>query len=146
MLWFLTFHIIALTFWCASQLYLPALIVNSSGKHKALEVPEHWESTARFVFTYVSNPAALATIITGTGVFLLNQTVEPWLFIKLHLVVLLVVVHALTGAVVLRSDKVREAPILLWCLLLAGAFFICMAAILWIVLAKPSEGLVMVLL
>lgn len=138
MLWFLTLHIIALAFWCAAQLYLPALMASGDGKKRMLEAPEHWESTARFVFTYISNPAALVTIIAGTGVFLINRTVEPWLFVKLHLVVALVAVHAVTGFVVLRSHKEPEKPVLLWCSALAALFFLCMTAILWIVLAKPD--------
>lgn len=139
MLWFLMLHIMALVVWCASLLYLPALI---AGIHTArIEIVEPYSkygSVARFVFTHIATPAALIAIISGTIVFLLNRTIEVWLIVKLTLVTGLVVGHTLAGLLLLHTQDRNSKPIRRWCLILSGALCVLMAAIIWVVLAKPA--------
>jgi len=138
MLWFLMLHIIALVIWCASLLYLPALIAGMHNRQIAiLETAHQYRPVARFVFTHISTPAALVAIMAGTLVFLVNRTIEVWLIAKLTLVTGLVVGHALAGLLLLHTQDRSTKPIKRWCWMLSLALCVLMLAIIWVVLAKP---------
>ena len=138
MLWFLVIHIAAVLFWCASLLYLPALIASTSaGRTQIDSTPRRHDSTARFVFTHIATPAALLAIVAGSVVFLLNRTTDGWLIAKLTLVSGLVIAHSLIGLLVMRAEEEEGKPVLPWCWVLAVSVCILTIAILWIVLAKP---------
>ena len=139
MLWILVLHISALLVWCAALLYLPALIAGIHTRQIEISEPYHqYGSVARFVFTHIATPAALLAIASGTLVFLLNRTVEAWLFIKLTLVVGLVVGHTLAGLLLLHTQDRSSRPVRRWCWCLSSALCALMVAILWVVLAKPA--------
>lgn len=142
MLWFLVLHIIALLFWCAALLYLPALIAaNTRQKLDIRELRYEHNAVARYVFTRIATPAALAAIIAGTVVFLLNRTVAVWLIAKLTLVTALVICHMMTGLLILRAEHLQEARVHLWCRVLGWSLCVLMTVIIWLVLAKPTgEG------
>lgn len=142
MLWFLLIHIAAMLFWCASVLYIPAVIVLHHGRDKAMTAPGERGSIARFIFTNIASPAALLAIAAGTAVFLIDYTVEPWLVAKLTLVTALVVVHALMGLFLLKVDEDPGRPVLVQCWLFALAFIVLMIGIITIVLAKPEWGVI----
>ncbi len=144
--WMLLLHISALLVWSATLLYLPLLATRTLTRSPQLEVERcGFASLERLVFTHLATPAALLTILAGTLVFLLNRTVDGWLIIKLTLVTGLVVCHTLTGWLVLRveaatggSDTSRLLP---WCgPVLALISAILMGGIVWLVLAKPTQG------
>lgn len=148
MIWILALHIAMLLCWCASLLYLLSLVAGACPSCNAApaggglpDLPliyRHQDSLARFIFTAITTPAALAAIITGTTVFLVNQTTNPWLILKMSLVAVLVAGHALTGGLVLRLEAghgVRMRAIALIC-----AVATLMLLIVWIVLAKPDTG------
>ena len=140
--WLLVLHIMAMLLWAGALLYLPALIVATDADRHALVVPERRQSSlARVVFTGVATPSAVAAIIAGTLVFLVDRNVEPWLLVKLTLVTLLVMCHALAGLLVLRAERVGASGLRLPCVVLAGASCVLMAGIFWIVLAKPPAEL-----
>lgn len=139
MIWFLTLHIITLIFWCASLLYLPALISGIHSRSTAISEPKHkYGSVARFVFTTVATPAALLAIMSGTVVFMLNRTVEVWLIGKLTLVTALAVAHTLAGLLLLHTQDRSQKPIAGWCRVLNVALWCLMTGIVWTVLAKPA--------
>lgn len=139
MIWFLSLHIIALLFWCASLLYLPALIAGTHTRQIAINEPAHrYGSVARFLFTYISTPAALLAIMAGTVVFLLNQTIDVWLIIKLTLVTFLVIGHTLAGLLLLHTQNRNQKPIRQWCAILSVVLCLIMIAIVCVVLAKPA--------
>jgi protoporphyrinogen IX oxidase len=142
MIWILALHIVMLLCWCASLLYLLSLIAGAcpsrSGQGELPALYRHRDSLARFVFTAVATPAALLAIISGTAVFLVYQTIEPWLIVKMTLVAVLVAGHALAGQLVLRLEAdsvVRNRAIIL-----AFGLSLLMLAIVWLVLAKPDGG------
>lgn len=138
MLWILVLHISALLFWCAALLYLPALIAGMHTRQIEIAEPYHqYGSIARFVFTHIATPAALLAIITGTLVFMLNRTVEVWLILKLTLVAVLVVGHALVGLLLLHTQEHSHKPVRRWCWCLSAGLCVVITAILWLVLAKP---------
>lgn len=69
--------------------------------------------------------------------FVVDHTVTVWLIAKLTLVVGLVFVHTLLGMLVLRLEAANGKPLRIWCLVLGLCASALMAAIIWIVLAKP---------
>lgn len=138
MLGFLVLHIIALLFWAASLLYLPTLIAGSHDGQLQLRDPNpKKDSLARFLFTRIATPAALAAIMAGTVVFALERVVAFWLIAKLALVATLVVCHALTGMLILRAESQRVKHPRRWGALLIAMEVVLMTGILWLVLAKP---------
>jgi len=139
MIWFLGLHIIALLFWCATLLYLPALIAGIHTRQIAISEPNNrYGSVARFVFTFISTPAALLAIISGTLVFLINHTVEVWLIAKLTLVTALAISHTFAGLLLLHTQDRNLKPIQSWCRILSVVICALMIAIVWVVLAKPA--------
>lgn len=138
MLWFLVLHIAALITWCASLLYLPALIAGiHTEKIKIVEPRNQYGAVARFVFTHIATPAALVAIIAGTAVFLFNRTIEVWLIAKLTLVTGLVVGHAFVGLLLLHTQDRSTKPVRFWCWTLSAILSALMVGIIWVVLAKP---------
>ncbi|MCH8553346.1 MAG: CopD family protein [Natronospirillum sp.] len=141
MIWFLVLHIGAMLFWCAALLYLPLIIMGQvRQQHTLAEAAQGNDGLPRFLFTHIATPAALAAIITGTLVFLLDRNADAWLILKLTLVAGLVVCHTLTGLLVLRSetDRTRLIP---WCRASLVVQLVLMTGILWLVLAKPDVEL-----
>ncbi|HDZ56053.1 MAG TPA: hypothetical protein ENI17_04500 [Pseudomonas xinjiangensis] len=138
MLWFLVLHIMALLFWAASLLYLPALIAGSVARDTHITEPAaQFDSISRFVFTHVATPAALVAIIAGTLVFLVDHTVDGWLVAKLTLVTALVLSHTLAGMLILRAEAANGKPVLRWCWVLGAVVSLLIGGIIWVVLAKP---------
>lgn len=141
MLWFLTLHIIALIFWAAVLLYMPALIAARAAHFLPVQEPVNpHESIERFVFTRIATPAALAAIMAGTAVFVLDRTLDAWLIIKLSLVAALTVCHVGVGWLILRVER-GGTPLVPLCIALALACLLLFGLILWLVLAKPSAGM-----
>ncbi|MFA5494377.1 MAG: CopD family protein [Porticoccaceae bacterium] len=147
MLWILAVHVSAMLSWCAALLYLPVLIVGINARRAGImEMRRPFNTVERFVFTHVATPAALVAIMSGTAVFVLNRTVDGWLVAKLTLVTGLVICHTLVGLLVLRAESVgdgqgNDKSLRPWCQLLGSAVCVLIAAILWVVLAKPSLAL-----
>lgn len=141
MLWMLTIHIAALLAWCAGLLCLPALLASDRAWTEAGELHRPFDGVERFVYTHLATPAALAAIMSGTAVFLLDRTVEAWLVVKLTLVTGLVVCHVLTGMLVLRLESAETVRLKLWSRLVGAAALAVIGAILWVVLAKHGRPL-----
>ncbi len=140
MLGFLIVHIGALLFWAATLLYLPTLIAGYHAGQLELDAPaDQTDSLSRRLFTLVATPAALLAIISGTLVFVLNRTTAFWLIAKLTLVAALVLCHALTGLLMLRTEAGRVACPRRWGAALLTVELLLMTAILWLVLAKPPS-------
>lgn len=145
MLWVMLLHISALLFWCATLLYLPLLAIGHGARGADKDLT-HGPRAAleRLLFTHLATPAALATIISGTLLFVLNRTVDGWLIVKLTLVTGLATCHIVTGLLVWRVEATaRGAPagrfLPLWGRLLGLTTVALIAAIVWVVLAKPSR-------
>ncbi|TVP88115.1 MAG: hypothetical protein EA348_11470 [Pseudomonadaceae bacterium] len=139
MLWLLTLHIAALLIWSAGLIYLPLLIAGTRNDSLALGcAPANADSIARWLFTRVASPAAAVAIVAGSLVFLVNGTTDLWLMVKLTLVTLLVVAHAFSGLLVIRLEAGKSVVRASY-VLLAGVLLL-LAAVLWLVLAKPVWG------
>lgn len=138
MLWFLVLHIATMLVWCAALLFLTVLISRQPTDLPLNDPAVPALSMSRFLYTHIATPAALAAIITGTAVFLLDRNASAWLIVKLSLVTALVVTHTLTGLLVLRAENRPTATRSGWCVLALTIQCLLMSAILWVVLAKPD--------
>jgi putative membrane protein len=130
-------HFAALFVWCGTLLYLPALIAQGTQAGRPVFHPDAGE-VMRLVFTRVASPAALVAIASGTLLFIGVASLAPWLILKLAAVTLLVIGHALCGALILKFAAQPPRRVRLWCAALAGAMTLLVVAALWLVLAKPS--------
>lgn len=133
------FHIAALSIWCAGLVGLPLLLArHSSGdEHAAFS---RLRTITHHAYVAVVTPAAVIAIALGTALIFLRGVFVPWMFAKLLLVGLLVIIHAWLGHITLRAGEGQgdyEAP--------GAAPFVvvsllAMAAILLLVLGKPPIG------
>lgn len=138
MLLLLTLHIMTLLVWIGCLFYLPGLLAGRrSGSHPFEEPPRPYDSLSRLLFTRVATPAAIAAIIAGTLVFVADRNASLWLLLKLTLVTLLVMAHALLGLLVLRTESESDRPVRPWCWLFLALLSVLVLTILWLVLAKP---------
>lgn len=127
-------HFATLICWCGSLLYLPALIASSARP----SAPLAGHRLNRTLFTLVATPAALLAIGSGSALFLQDQRFGNWLVAKLTLVAVLVCAHAFCGVLLLRAERQPGSRALaLPSALLGGLLTLLVAAILWLVLAKP---------
>lgn len=130
-------HIAALVTWVAGLIALPLMLArHEEGEHQ-------WRYTrirrfTHFSYTRLVTPAAIVAIVAGTPLIFLRELFVPWLFAKLALVGMLVALHAYVGHVVLTMGEQPDdrQPPPAWPMT-AGVFAVT-AAILVLVLSKPS--------
>lgn len=132
-----TLHLATLLVWCAGLLALPLTLRwhdpdSSPARHgRLLDI-------TRGTYIWLATPAAVIAIGSGTGLMFARGVFEPWMFAKLVVVALLVVVHVRVG---LAVEKLKETPALAptpgpWWLTLGAALAMC--GVLLLVLAKPA--------
>jgi|SRR5690554_3556758 len=140
MIGILTLHVVALLCWSAALLVLLGVLCSTAGKVRPATrlalVLRDQESLARTLYTRIASPLSVITILSGTAVFLLNKTTEPWLIVKLTFVTVLVATHCLTGLLVVRNEQRRSTKAGAW--LLAVQACSAILIIFWLVLAKPG--------
>ena len=144
-IWVLTLHIAVMLLWCGTHLLLLVLL-KGLHSHRGTDAPSLLEldnsaALPRWLFTRLTTPAALLAIMSGTGVFLLNHTIEAWLLLKLVLVTLLVIALTLTGLLLLSARELPAARVQRYCNALLVVSCSLMLSIVWTVLAKPQAEL-----
>ncbi|MCW8091517.1 CopD family protein [Alteromonas sp. ASW11-130] len=140
MLWLLALHIVSLIIWTASALYVPVLVAVQMQKNSQfMQHPAGMGSVARLVFTHISSPAAVISIIAGTLTFVVGDILIFWLLVKLTLVSFLVVFHACLGLLITRMEKNETCNLIMYSWMLFAALAVCMLIILGVVLMKPAE-------
>lgn len=139
MLWVLSLHIIFLSIWVAGAYFVPVILAGA-GRHENnfSEPPEGIDSMARFVYTHVATPAALISITAGSAVFLINQSANFWLLVKLTFVAILAAAHASLGLLIIRVERKQYAQVRAWSYAFIALLSTLIIIILWIVLAKPA--------
>ena len=97
--WIKAFHIIAVIAWMAGLFYLPRLFVYHA---KATIGSEHSETLKVMelkLLRFIMNPALLAVWVLGVTLAVLqHQFSEPWLHVKMLLVVLMTVFHMMLAS------------------------------------------------
>lgn len=94
MLWWKAFHIVAVISWMAGLLYLFRLYIYHNDETEAV-VRQRFEVMERRLLHAITNPAAVATLVTGLAVIYLNPDLlhAGWFRWKLVLVGCLFGVH-----------------------------------------------------
>lgn len=133
------FHIAALSVWCAGIVGLPLLLA----RHDPADDQAEFSRTrlvTHYAYVRIVTPAAVIAIALGTILVFLRGVFVPWMFAKLALVGLLVLIHAWIGHVTLKLGEekgdYRPPP----AGLLLGMSLLAMLAILALVLGKPILG------
>lgn len=93
--WVLTFHVVAFMSWMAMLFYLPRLFVYHVENIEKKEFVEVVKIQEYKIYKYIGAPAMWATIASGITMLALNPilldfTVNPWMYAKLFMLILLV--------------------------------------------------------
>jgi protoporphyrinogen IX oxidase len=133
--WLKSLHIVALIVWCAGLLVLPSLYAmrNRMREPKLHEL----HRMARAVFINITSPAAFVAVVAGTALIFLRDVFTVWMALKLLAVGVLVALHVREGYVLLNLFE-RDGRYARWRQVVATSSTVTViAAILWLVLAKP---------
>ncbi|GHD15075.1 CopD family protein [Tianweitania populi] len=136
MVWLKFLHITAIAIWSAGLICLPglymrrALVPNQAALHEL-------QALVRYLYVVILSPAAFIAIGSGTVLIFLRETFEAWFSLKLAFVGVMVLIHALTGMVIIRLfDKGYIYPP--WRFVATTATTVLtVTLVLFVVLAKP---------
>ncbi|MBA4209768.1 MAG: hypothetical protein C0454_09590 [Parvibaculum sp.] len=135
--WLKIIHILSVSIWMAGLVSLPGLYVQRAhvADHDALY---RLQRMVRFSYVVFVSPAAFAAVASGIGLIFARETFTPWMSAKLVLVGALVVVHTLTGLVIIRLfEEGQIYPV--WRFIGATVFaLLLILGVLYFVLAKPD--------
>lgn len=129
-------HLGAIAIWSAGLIALPFLF----WQRRALEIGpdlDRLHRITRLVYVELASPAAFVAIGSGTALIFLQATFAEWFSLKMVLVGIMSMLHVLGGLVLVRlflpTGKFNRRSYVA----LMSAYMVVVAAILWIVLAKP---------
>jgi putative membrane protein len=96
-LWVKALHVIAVIAWMAGQLYLPRLFVYHAQAQVGSPQSETFKVMEAKLLRIIMNPAMIVTWLCGLAMIAMNPGLlsQGWLHVKLALVVLLTVIHAI---------------------------------------------------
>lgn len=130
-------HIMAISVWAAGLVSLPGLYVQRAKIDRDQDL-YRLQRIVRFSYVRVLSPAAFIAIATGTGLIFLQNPFSAWFSMKLALVGVMVVIHVMTGLVIIRLfNKGEVYPV--WrfvSVTIASGIVVC--GILFLVLARPE--------
>jgi uncharacterized membrane protein len=134
--WLKFIHIAAIALWAAGIVSLPGLYVQRAHIAKDQDL-FRLQKIVRFSYVRILSPAAFIAIASGTGLIFLQEPYSGWFSVKLMLVGMLVVIHVMTGLVIIRLFEEGEVyPVwrFVTATILSGGV-VC--GILFVVLARP---------
>jgi len=135
--WLKIIHIAAVSIWMAGLVSLPGLYVQrrQAGEGEALFRLQRF---VRFAYVVLMSPAAFVAVGSGTALIFAREIWSPWLSAKVALVAALVLVHTLSGLVIIRLfDEGGAYPV--WRFLCATSITVLLIlGVLLLVLAKPD--------
>ncbi|MGQ4878772.1 CopD family protein [Billgrantia sp. LNSP4103-1] len=137
--WIKVLHIATLLCWCASLLYLPAMLLAGARSREGSSFDIPVPVLLRFLFTHVATPFALLAIMSGTLLFIVGQLTGGWLVLKLTAVSGMVVCHVLCGALIVRLERERKRFLVPASGLVAATSAALMLTVLVLVLSKPFD-------
>ena len=129
-------HIIAIAGWSAGLLCLPFLYLQR--RRLGGDALHRLHNFTRFFYVGLVSPAAFVAVASGTVLIFVQATFEPWFSVKLALVAAMVIIHVMSGLMILRLfEPGRTYPA--WRFIAVSALTACViGAILVIVLGKPE--------
>lgn len=137
MIWLKLAHIAAIALWSAVLVCLPGLYLRRA-RASGRDALSRSRDVARFLYVAVASPAAFVGIGSGTALIFMRETFEAWFSVKLALVGLLVVVHILTGLMIVRLFEESVGYPLWRFVAVTASTLLVVTAILAVVLAKPD--------
>lgn len=130
-------HIASVAIWMAGLVSLPGLFVQRARIADASELLS-LQRMVRHAYLALMSPAAFVAIASGTVLIFLRAAFEPWLSTKLALVGLLVLIHILTGLVIIRLfDRGETYPVWRFAAETVASLML-VTGVLYLVLAKPD--------
>ncbi|MCK8779956.1 CopD family protein [Rhizobium sp. NTR19] len=129
-------HIAAIAIWAGGIVSLPGLYVQRAHVQDK-ESLYRLQMMVRFAYVSIISPAAFLAVISGTLLIFGRETFAGWFSIKLFFVGLLVILHVLTGLIIIRLFREGEIyPV--WRFIVATIITCAVIlVILLVVLAKP---------
>lgn len=140
-------HIAAILVWSAGLIALPLLLIGYGGARRQSRFSE-FRLLTHYGYVAFVTPAAVIAVVAGTGLIFAAGVFDLWFIAKLVLVSLMALVHAWIGHLIEQSGVQRQGamangersrgyamPNPIMALVIAIP---AMAAVLWLVLAKPD--------
>lgn len=138
MMTFLKFvHIATISIWAAGLVCLPFLFAQRRDVPKS-EALHRLHGMVRFFYVVILSPAAFVAIGSGTALIFLRSTFEPWFALKLALVGVMVVIHILSGLLILKLFDETARYSTLRFIIVTGGTLAVVSTILAVVSAKPD--------
>jgi putative membrane protein len=128
-------HLAAIAIWSGGLIVLPFLFWQRRTVGVGSDLDRLHRMT-RFVYVEMTSPACIA-IGSGTALIFLQATFQEWFSLKMVLVGTLVMTHVLAGLLLVRVFSPDGRFGLCSHIALTSAYLVLIAAIIWIVLAKP---------
>ena len=106
--WFIAIHVISILSWMAALFYLPRLLIYhmphsvDDSRAKMLAIME------RRLLKIIATPAMLSTLISGGLILILYKLyllANPWFFLKILFVVILIIFHLWIGDLIKRFSR-----------------------------------------
>lgn len=137
MVWVKFLHVAAISIWCAGLICLPGLYLQRAHVQDD-DALYRMQALVRFSYVTLISPAAFVSVASGIVLIFLRSTFIEWFSLKLVFVGLLVVLHIVTGLVIVRLfDKGRIFPVWRFVAVTVMTLIVTMA-ILFVVLGKPQ--------
>lgn len=138
MITFLKFvHVATISIWAAGLICLPFLFAQRKdvGNDEALH---RLHAMVRFLYVAMLSPTAFIAIGSGTALIFLQQTYEAWFGAKMALVGLMVLIHVLSGLLILKLFDESPKYSRLRYVVVTGGTLVVVTGILFLVSAKPD--------
>ena len=133
-------HIGALAIWCAGLIALP-IVLQIYGRREEIRTQAGFSEFRLLVhalYTRIVTPAAVLAITLGTILIFVVELTTDWLMLKLVAVAGMVLVHAWLGHLSVQASEGRGSFMMPSPLLALPLALLFMAAVLYLVLAKPD--------
>ena len=129
-------HLAAIAVWSGGLIGLPFLFWQRRALTAGSDL-DRLHRIARLVYVELTSPAAFIAIGSGTALIFLQATFEEWFSLKMLLVAIMAMLHVVAGLVLLHLFSPQGRFGRFSYVALTSAYVVLIAAILWIVLAKP---------
>ncbi|WP_330999210.1 CopD family protein [Oryzicola mucosus] len=128
-------HILSIAIWSAGLLCLPFLYV----QRRRLEddALHRLHNFTRFIYVGVISPAAFMAVACGIALIFLQATYQPWFSVKLALVGIMVMIHVMSGLMILRLFEPGQTYPYWRFVAVTVLTTSVIGAILFVVLGKP---------
>jgi uncharacterized membrane protein len=136
MLWLKFIHITGIAIWIAGLLYLAWLLAG----HDTVRDQQDFariRMASRFAYMGLVSPAAFIAVGAGSALLFVSDALHPWMFAKLAVVTVLVVVHVQYAYVLTHLAEEGAQQPTLRIRVMVAAILAAAAAIIYLALAKP---------